>query len=293
MTQLHASAVPERASLRARQFSIFSLLFSATCLAASAQSGNTENLALKVQQLTEAMDRAQKSIERSQRDLELLRSQLATLQQQLAESHNADAQPSGTAELSAAVEQIREQQSLAEAQIATHEQSKVESESKYPVKLSGLVLLTGFVNTSQMDDPVTPSMALAGSGSTGASLRQTVLGFDARGPQLFNARTHADARVDFDGAGLSGGGGTNAYAGGLLRLRTAHADLNWQHSQIFFSLGQSVDLESSNRDHAGSASERLSTLSGAGCPYRCDEPSANLYERRVILRRGECHHGGE
>jgi hypothetical protein len=240
MTQLHASAVPERASLRARQFSIFSLLFSATCLAASAQSGNTENLALKVQQLTEAMDRAQKSIERSQRDLELLRSQLATLQQQLAESHNADAQPSGTAELSAAVEQIREQQSLAEAQIATHEQSKVESESKYPVKLSGLVLLTGFVNTSQMDDPVTPSMALAGSGSTGASLRQTVLGFDARGPQLFNARTHADARVDFDGAGLSGGGGTNAYAGGLLRLRTAHADLNWQHSQVFFSLDHPI-----------------------------------------------------
>jgi hypothetical protein len=71
-------------------------------------------------------------------------------------------------------------------------------------------------------------------------LRQTVLGFDARGPQLFNARTHADARVDFDGAGLSGGGGTNAYAGGLLRLRTAHADLNWQHSQVFFSLDHPI-----------------------------------------------------
>jgi hypothetical protein len=239
MSQLHASAVPERTALRVRHFFVFSVLFSATGMITSAQSGSNENLALKVQQLTEAMDQAQKQIERSQHDLEELRSQLRTVQQQLAESHDAEAQPSSAAQLSAAVEQIREQQSLAETQIATHEQSKVETESKYLVKLSGLVLLTGFVNTSQMDDPVTPSIVLPGSGSTGASMRQTILGFDAKGPHLFDARTHADARVDFNGAALSGGG-TNAYAGGLLRLRTVHADLSWQHTQVFFSLDHSI-----------------------------------------------------
>jgi hypothetical protein len=240
MTQLHGSAVPDRTALRVRKYLVFSVLFSARCLIAIAQSESNENLAVKVQQLTDAMNQAQNQIERSQHDLEQLRSQLVMLKQQLAESHNVEAQPLPSVELSAAVEQIREQQSLAETQIATHEQSKVESESKYSVKLSGLVLLTGFVNTSQMDDPVTPSMALTGSGSTGASMRQTVLGFDARGPQLFNARTHADARVDFDGAALLNGDGANAYAGGLLRLRTAHADLNWQHSQVFFSLDHPI-----------------------------------------------------
>jgi hypothetical protein len=71
-------------------------------------------------------------------------------------------------------------------------------------------------------------------------MRKTILGCDATGPHLFSARTHADARVDFDGAALSNNNGANAYAGGLLRLRTAHADLSWQHSQLFFSLDRPI-----------------------------------------------------
>ncbi len=143
------------------------------------------------------------------------------------------------AQLSAAVEQIREQQALETTQIATHERSKVETESKYALKLSGLILFTGFVNTSQVDDPVTPTLVFEGAGTTGASLRQTVLGFDATGPHLFNARTHADARVDFDGASLSNSAITS-YTGGLLRLRTAHAALSWDHTEAFFSLDHAI-----------------------------------------------------
>lgn len=240
MNQHHANRVHERAALRVSQFVAFSLLFSATGWFASAQSGNQDDLALKIQQLAEAMNQAQKQIEQSQHDLEQLRAQLNAVQQQVAGSKNADAQSSSAAQLAAAVEQIREQQSLAETQISTHEQSKVESESKFPVKLSGLVLLTGFVNTSQVDNPATPSIVLEGSGSTGASMQQTVLGFDARGPHLLDARTHADVRVDFDGAALSSGGGANTYTGGLLRLRTAHADLSWSRSQLFFSLDHTI-----------------------------------------------------
>ena len=227
MSQHKASAIHDRSSIRASHLFVLVLLLSATTLIAGAQSGNDEDLASKVQRLTEAMSQTQKQLEQSQHELEQLRAQLAVVQQQLAEFHNDAAQPVAAAQLSAAVAQIREQESIAETQIATHEQSKVESESKYPVKLSGQVLLTGFVNTSQVDDPVTPSMVISGSGSTGASIRQTILGLDARGPHLFNARTHADVRVDFDGAALSSSGGANAYAGGLVRLRTAHADLSW------------------------------------------------------------------
>ncbi len=70
-------------------------------------------------------------------------------------------------------------------------------------------------------------------------MRQTVLGIDARGPHLFNARTHADVRVDFDGASLADGS-ASSYAGGLLRLRTAHASLNWNHTDAFFSLDHAI-----------------------------------------------------
>ena len=197
------------------------------------------DLAVKVQQLTDAMNATQAELEKSQQQLEQLRAQLASLQQQIADFHSAETATASASELSAAVEQIREQQSLQETQIATHEQSKVESESKYPLKLSGMVLLNGFVNTTQVDDPVSPTLVLSGSGSTGASLRQTVLGFDAQGPRLFHAQSHADLRTDFYGSG-SGNGGVYPYAGGLLRLRTAHAALDWQHTQAFFALDHTI-----------------------------------------------------
>lgn len=217
----------------------FLAILCATGSTAKCQQAPDESLASKVQQLTEAMSQAQKRLDESQHEMEQMRAQLAALQQQMAQGHAEEATSSTAAQLSAAVEQIREQQSLEESQIATHEQAKVESESKYPLKLSGLVLLTGFVNTAQMDDPVTPSLVLEGAGATGASLRQTVLGIDARGPHLFNARTHADVRIDFAGAALSSGS-VYSNAGGLLRLRTAHASLTWDQAEAFFSLDRPI-----------------------------------------------------
>jgi hypothetical protein len=121
----------------------------------------------------------------------------------------------------------------------------VESESKYPVKVTGLLLLNGFVNTGAVDVPATPSIAVPGSGSTGGSVRQTVLGFDARGPHLLGAHSFADLRVDFDGAPQSSAvAGT--YAGPyssssmLLRLRTAHAGLQWDRTEAYFSLDHPI-----------------------------------------------------
>lgn len=220
---------------------IVGLWLSATCGLALSQPGTDEGVEAKMRQLSDAMNRAQKQIEQSQRDLDDLRTQMTALRQQISSNtpvragDPADGQDDA-ARLSAAVEQIREQQALEETQIATHEQDKVESESKYPLKVSGLVLLTGFVNTSQVDDPVSPSIVLSGGGSTGASICQTVLGLDAHGPHLFSAATHADLRADFAGSGLSNMTSTTAYAGGLLRLRTAHANLDWEHTHVFFAL---------------------------------------------------------
>jgi hypothetical protein len=241
MTQHHASAYQDRISIRvaSRLFAALLGIMSAASFEAEAQQATDESLALKVQQLTEAMSQAQRRLDESQRQMEQLRAELANLQQQMTQGRAVEANTTSAAQLAAAVDQIREQQSLEESQIATHEQAKVESESKYPLKLSGLVILTGFVNTALTDDPVNPTLVLEGSGATGASLRQTVLGIDARGPHLFNARTHADLRVDFDGASLSGATGTS-YGGGLVRLRTAHASLNWDRAEAFFSLDHAI-----------------------------------------------------
>ncbi len=126
---------------------------------------------------------------------------------------------------------------MQEAQIATHDQVKVESESKYPVRITGLLLFNGFVNTSAVDLPGTPTVAVAGSGSTGASIRQTVLGFDANGPHLLGARSYADLRIDFYGniGAPTAPLGSYASADSFLRLKTAHAGMQWENTEASFS----------------------------------------------------------
>ena len=241
MRQDRVSKAQARCSLRFRSGVIIAMMGAifAPLPIAYAQSESGTDLASRVQQLTDAMNATQAALEKSQHELEDLRAQLASLRGELSTFRAVEASSSSAADLSAAVEPIREEQSVQQAQIATHEQSKVETGSKDPLKLSGLVLLSSFVNTSGVDDPVAPSLVVPGSGSTGASLRQTVLGFDARGPRLLNARSHADLRVDFYGTGSSSNG-AYPYAGGLLRLRTAHAALDWTRTEAFFSLDRTI-----------------------------------------------------
>jgi hypothetical protein len=206
------------------------------------------------------MARTQSQLEQSQHQLEEMRQELAALQRQMAQAESAappvtptrplapSSSPSAQATsptTSAAIEDLRERQAVEESQIATHEQTKVESASKYPVTITGLLLLNGFVNTRQVDMAATPTVALTGTGSTGASVQQTMLGLDARGPHLFGARTYADLSVDFYGS--SGYGSSSAVYSGyytasaaILRLRTAHAGLQWQHTGAYFSLDRPI-----------------------------------------------------
>lgn len=223
-----------------------------------AQTASQESLSQQIQKLTDAMEKTQVQLEQSQRQLNELQRELNELRQQMppnqataippspsatpaASSHTGDA----AQDIASAIRDVRERQTMQESQIATHEQTKVETESKYPLKITGLLLLTGFVNTGAVDMPATPTVALPGSGSTGATLRQTVLGFDARGPHLFGAESYADLRVDFDGLpqpAIPASTYTGTYSANatFLRLRTAHAGLRWKHSETYFSLDRPI-----------------------------------------------------
>lgn len=228
----------------------FVLLLIASAPPAAAQDRSQLDLQHQIQQLTDAVARTQAQLEQSQKQLDALRKELLHLQLQVAEgSGEAPARPASAdsvvaennsfsnaiAELGA----IKERQAVQESQIATHEQAKVESASKYPVKITGLLLFNGFVNTRQVDMPATPTIALPGTGSTGASVKQTILGFDANGPRLFGGRSYADLRIDFDGTPQTGSGGvySGAYSASstLLRLRTAHAGIRWPNLNAAFS----------------------------------------------------------
>jgi hypothetical protein len=227
----------------------------------ASQGTDQENVSQKIQKLTELMAQTQAQLEQSQRQLDEMRQELITLQGQMAQggstvtpaaSVNSTAASSSSSlaqaaspATSASMDDLRERQAMQESQIATHEQTKVESESKYPVKITGLLLLNGFVNTRQVDMAATPTVAISGTGSTGASVQQTILGFDARGPHLFGASSYADLRVDFDGKSGTVGS-TTVYAGyyntniAVLRLRTAHAGFQWPHTDAYFALDRPI-----------------------------------------------------
>ncbi len=231
------------------------IVLSAILIAASpfrlhAQTSDATQIAQKIQQLNDAMEKTQAQIDASQHELIEMRQQLKALQQQMAATAPASTmQPASPAQnppsTQAQIDELREHQDIQSAQIATHEQAKVETESKYPVKLTGLMLLTGFVNTRAVDVAATPTLATPGAGSTGLTLRQTVLGFDARGPRLFGAKSYADLRVDFNGNPQSSSSASSytGYSGtgsSLLRLRSAHAGLRWEHTEAFFSLDKPI-----------------------------------------------------
>jgi hypothetical protein len=221
-----------------------------------AQNTNQENLSQQIQKLTDAIAGTQAQLEQSQRQIIEMQKQLKALQLQVAQSglqetYPVSAGPTSSASatenqpVDTALRDIRDRQAVQESQIATQEQTKVESESKYPVKITGLLLLNGFVNTQAVDMAATPTLAIPGSGTTGASVRQTVLGFDARGPHVLGAQSYADLRVDFDGVpqpAMTAGSYSGPYSSNatLLRLRTAHAGLRWDHTEAYFSLDRPI-----------------------------------------------------
>src|SRR6187402_84006 len=205
------------------------------------QTPPPETAQQRVERLSAAVSQVQAQMKVYETQLRDLQTQLGMLQEQMAKESGAAGATATAPETnhedagatSASVDEIKERQAIDESQIATHEQSKVETASKYPLKITGLLLFNSYVNTRGVDVPVNPTYAVGGSGTTGLSLRQTVLGFDARGPRLYGATSYADVRVDFFG---SSGSQANYAATGLLRLRTAHAGLKWKNTDAFVAL---------------------------------------------------------
>jgi hypothetical protein len=113
-------------------------------------------------------------------------------------------------------------------------QIKVESASRYRLKLSGLVLLNVSGVSGQVDNSDVPTEAMGtypgeAPGSLGATLRQSIIGVDALGPTLWNASTSAEVQMDFFGGLPSGYGSTTS---GIARLRVARIRMDWTDTSV-------------------------------------------------------------
>jgi hypothetical protein len=132
---------------------------------------------------------------------------------------------------------LEEDQQVTEGKIDDLYQTKVESGSKYRLRLSGIVLLNLFENRGTTDNLDFPEVAEseasqqpnASAGAFGGTLRQSQIRLQAFGPDVAGAHTSADVNLDFAG-GLADT--SNGAWMGNLRMRTAVVRFDWNNTSI-------------------------------------------------------------
>jgi hypothetical protein len=132
------------------------------------------------------------------------------------------------------LDRLDENQQFIDAKVNDLYQTKIESGSKYRIRLSGIALLNLFSNRGSVDNIDYPTFAIArdplGSNSSfGGSLRQSQISVEGFGPDIAGARTSANLKLDF--AGETPGSPNGAVMGGA-RLRTGTFRMDWANTSI-------------------------------------------------------------
>jgi len=139
---------------------------------------------------------------------------------------------SQTQPLESQVAALQESMQLLNSKLNDQYQTKVESASKYRVRLSGIALFNLFSNRGTTDMQDVPSFVTGpnqGNGNFGATLRQSEIGLEVFGPTIAGARTLGSVQADFGGGFPSTWNGVDS---GVFRLRTASLRLDWTNTSV-------------------------------------------------------------
>ena len=195
----------------------------------------------KVAELDQELRATREELAQSREEIRQLRLIMEKLEQHFAQPDQASTSrvtsTRQSAEIADRVRGLEEGQSLMQAQIEQQEQTKVTSASKYPLKLTGLILFNAALNGGNVDNLDVPELALprpasAAGGAFTATLRQSIVGLEATGPTIARAKSSANVYVDFFGGFPNADFGVTA---GLLRLRTARIRLDWPKTSLVFA----------------------------------------------------------
>jgi hypothetical protein len=225
------------------------MCYVALCLWPLSLSGQT---AEQLSNLAQRLDR----VERENRDLSeevrALRAELAALREPTREPtgavNTAAAEPAATG--AAAVEERVE---IQERRLEEQAQTKVEASQKFPIRITGMALFNAFMNSKQNGGSEYPVVASApGPGSAGATLRQTILGLDFRGPTtVWGGKVQGSFYMDFFA------GTTNS----AMRVRTGSIEIDWKSRSIMVGLEKPIF---NPREPSSLAQVGVSPLTGAG-----------------------------
>jgi hypothetical protein len=219
---------------------LVSVSFSETAFGVQAQqttSGVAEDpiqaLAKKIEELNATIQELRSEISQSRQENREIREEVRRARD-AAVSINSNAGQKEQTTTADQLSQIEENQQLLADKIDEQYQTKVESASRYRMRLSGMVLFNAFANRGRVDNQDVPNIALPRGptdtgGDFGSTFRQSQLGFEVYGPAVGGARASADLRLDFFGGFPTTANGTSA---GLVRLRTAAMRLDWSRTSI-------------------------------------------------------------
>jgi hypothetical protein len=196
--------------------------------------GRESDLDRHLDELTSKLDSMRQQLIESQSEMEELRSELRTLREQLSAKDQTRVATQDADALRTGVAQLQDETEILQAQVKQHDQSKVETVSKYPLRINGAVLFTSVLNSGNVDNVNVPVIALPSnpdslSGSLSATANQTMLGLDVTGPHVWGAHSWGDLNVDFWGGASSANYTPTA---GTVRLRTMHARVEWPERSI-------------------------------------------------------------
>lgn len=224
-------------------------------------SGDIRDLQAQISELKQILVQMNAEMVRSREETKQLREELKAVRQQVSQKEpgvEAARQPMTTREqqeTAAAgqastpsqeerLKRLEEQVELQQAALGEQNQTKIESASKFHVRLSGIVLFNVINNVGAVDNLDFPSLAVAGpeyaaQGSFGMSLRQSLIGLEVFGPSLGGAHVSGDVQFDFAGgfADTPNGAvlGLPRFRTGVIRISGSKTDLVVGQDTPFFS----------------------------------------------------------
>ena len=213
----------------------------AACIStAAAQTPPQESAALS--QILERLDHLEQQNRQLMDEVHALRNELSVARNQPENSPTTEA-----------VEKVE----VHDRRIDELEQTKVESSQHLPVRITGMALFNALLNAHPNGNLVTPVVAPLNGGALygGATLRQTILGLEFRGPEApGGGKVRGFINFDF----FSGMG--EPYDS-VMRIRTAALQVDWKSTTVAF--GQDKPLLAP-REPNSLMQVGLSPLTGAG-----------------------------
>jgi predicted DNA-binding protein (UPF0251 family) len=188
----------------------------------------------ELKQVVDRLDRLEAQNRELMTEIKALRQQLAA-NQQPAPLSDAATRTEASAQIEPAAQPVAERVAVIEQRMADLDQSKIGSDHRLPVRLTGMLLFNTFLNgkgAGGADNPtvLSPTAAQASGGGT---FRQSVIGLKVDGPNLVGGGKVTGAiYMDFFG----GGTGLNQ----TMRLRVAKLDATWKNTTLGFAFDKPI-----------------------------------------------------